>query len=53
VLAGNDGGGDLSAGEEGEVAVLGLGAACGIGGEGDYGVRGVEADADQVDLREL
>jgi hypothetical protein len=53
VLAGDDGGGDLSAGEEGEVAVLGLGAAGGIGGEGNYGVGGVEADADEIDLGKL
>ena len=51
VLAGDDGGGDLSAGEGADGGVFGLGAAGGVGGERDDGVGGVEADADKVDLR--
>ena len=43
VLAGDDGGGDLSAGEEADGGVLGFGAARGVGGERDDGVGGVQA----------
>ncbi len=50
VLAGDYGGGDLSAGEGADGGVFGLGAAGGEFGEGDDGVGGVEAYADQVDL---
>src|SRR5258707_8282414 len=51
VLAGDDGGGDLSAGEGADGGVFGLGAARGVGGERDDGVGGVEAYADEVNLR--
>ncbi len=50
VLAGDDGGGDLSAGKGADGGVLGLGAAGGELGEGDDGVGGVEAYSDEVDL---
>ncbi len=49
-LAGDHGGGDLAAGEDGDVAVLGFGAALGVVCEGDYGVGGVESYAYKVDL---
>ena len=50
VLAGDDGGGDLSAGKNGGGGVLDLGAALGEPGERDDGIGGVEADADEVNL---
>ncbi len=51
VLAGDDGGRDLSAGEGADGGVFGLGAAGGVGGERDNGVGGVQSDADKVNLR--
>jgi hypothetical protein len=51
VLAGNDRCGNLSAGEGADGGVFGLGAARGVGGERNYGVCCVEANADKVDLR--
>src|SRR6266550_4680618 len=51
MLAGNDGGGDLAAGEDGGSGVFDLGAARGVGGERDDGVGCVEANADEVNLR--
>src|SRR5271170_1625008 len=51
--AGNDRGGDLAAGEGADGGVFGFGAASGIGGERDDGVGGVEAYADEVNLRLL
>ena len=53
VLAGDDGGGDLSAGKSADGGVLGLGAARGVGGERDDRVGGVETDADEVNLRRI
>ena len=50
VLAGDYGGGDLSAGEGADGGVFGLGAAGGEFGEGDDGVGGVEAYSDEIDL---
>ena len=49
-LAGDDSGGDLSAGENRGGGVLDLGAADGVFGEGNDGVGGVEAYAYEVDL---
>ena len=49
-LAGDDGGGDLAAGLDGGVGVFGLGTAGGVGFERDERVRGVEADAYQVNF---
>ena len=51
MLTGDNGRGDLSAREDAEVTVLEFGAALGIVREGENGVRGVEADADKVNLR--
>jgi len=53
LLAGDDGACDLAAGEDVRGAELNLGAGEGIAGEGDYCVRGIEPDADQVDLRQF
>ena len=50
VLAGDYGGGDLSAGKGADGGVFSLGAAGGEFGERDDGVGGVEAYSDQVDL---
>ncbi len=49
MLAGDDGGRDLSAGEGGDGGVFGFGAAGGVGFERDDGVGGVETYADEVD----
>ena len=49
-LAGDDSGGDLSAGEDGGGGVFDFGAADGVFGERDDGVGGVEAYAYEVDL---
>ena len=51
VLAGDDGGSDLSAREGADGGIFGLGAASRVSGEGDDGVGGVEANADEVNLR--
>jgi hypothetical protein len=50
LLAGDDCGGDLPAGEDAGGTVLDLGAGLGEVGEGDDGVGGVEPNSDQVDL---
>ena len=50
VLAGDYGGGDLSAGEGADGGVFSFGAAGGEFGEGDDGIGGVEAYADEIDL---
>ena len=49
LLAGYDGGCDLTAGEDGGGLVLDLGALLGVGREGDYGVGCIEPHADEVD----
>src|SRR3981189_3751356 len=51
VLAGDYGGGDLAAGEDGGGGVFDLGASRGVGGKRDDGVGGVEAYADEDHLR--
>lgn len=51
VLARNNGGGDLSTGEYGCGGVLDFGSPGGVTGEWDYGVCGIQADADKVNLR--
>ncbi len=51
MLAGDYGGGYLSAGERADGGVFGLGAAGGVGGERDDRVGGVEANTDEVNLR--
>ena len=51
MLAGYDGGGDLSAGESADGGVFRFGATRGVGGERDDRVGGVEANADEVNLR--
>ena len=51
VLASNDGGRDLSAGEGADGGVFGLGAADGVVRERDNGVCCVQSDADKVNLR--
>ena len=48
-LAGDHGGCDLAAGEDGLVVIFDLGAALGIVGQRDEGVGGIQAYADQVD----
>jgi hypothetical protein len=50
VLAGDDGGRDLSAGKDAGAGVFGLRASGGVGWERDNGIGSVEADADEVDL---
>ena len=50
MLTSYDRGGDLSAGKEAGGGVLDFGSAGGVGGDGDHGVGGVEAYADEIDL---
>jgi hypothetical protein len=49
-LAGDYGRGDLASGKDSHVAILDFGAAQRVLDERDYGVGGVEADADKIDL---
>jgi len=51
LLAGHDGGGDLAAGQNCCGANFDFGAARGKVRDGNQGVNGIEADADEIDLR--
>ena len=51
MLAGDNGGGDLPAGQSADGRVFGLGATGGVRGKRDDRVGGVEANADEVNLR--
>jgi len=53
VGAGDDGGGDLSAGEDAGVAIFEFGAALGVVGEGEDSIGGVKTDADEVNLGDV
>ena len=51
MLAGDAGGGDLSARQHADIAVFSLGAGRREFGEGDEGVGRVQSNTDQIDLR--